>query len=78
MSGLLNTILKWFLDLFTGRSVSDAERLGKEETSNAQLQKGQKDIQAANDAAKKVDQEADHETYDPNNRDDPRNRTRGL
>lgn len=68
----------WLLGLFTGKKRSTDERLGVEEATNAQLREGQKTIEAANEAAKKVEQEAADEPYDPNNRDDPRNAGRRL
>lgn len=74
MIGAIVSFGLWLLGLITGKKKPSAEeRLGVEETTNAQLREGQQTIEAANAAAKKVQQEAADETYDPNNRDDPRN-----
>ncbi len=74
MWGLITAIFKAVWGLFTGKSVSDAERLGQEETSNAQLKKGTEIIQKADDAAKNEEKKDANRPFDPDNRDDPRYR----
>lgn len=68
----------WLLRLITGKSRSTEEKLGMEEAANVELRAGQDAIRKADEAAKRVEQEAASETYDPNDRADPRNAGRGL
>lgn len=74
MWGFITKVFSVVWSLITGKTTSDAERLGQTETSNAQLKKGVEVIQKADDAAKKEAQREKDLSYDPDNRDDPRNR----
>lgn len=69
----IGSIIAAIIGLFTGRTRKAGEQLGAEEAANKQLREGQRDIEAANEAAKKVEKDAADEKFDPNDRDDPRN-----
>lgn len=73
MWSIIAAIFSAIWGVITGKSRSTDERLGNTEAANVELKAGLEAVKKADDAAKKVEEEARNEPYDPNDRADPRN-----